>query len=89
MVYIKKKHHFEYGIHKASFFIMFFAIFLNFTSVLIYKFGSKEFGYHFFNMGQVFLINAIILVKPNNDFLSGLSKLDYLYIVSDFQRYKD
>ena len=63
---------------------MFLAILLNLSSAYIYQFISKEYGYHFFNVGQVFLINAIILAKPNNDFLSGLSKLDYLYIVSDF-----
>lgn len=78
MIYVKKKHHYEYGIHKKSFFIMFFAIFLNVAGAFIYKFISKEFGYHFFNVGLVFLMNAIILAKPNNDFLSGLSKLDYL-----------
>jgi len=36
MIYVKKKHHYEYGFHKASFFIMFLAILLNLSSVLIY-----------------------------------------------------
>ena len=40
-------------------------------------------------LSTLIYLSAIILLKPNSDFLSGLSKLDYLYMVSDFQRYKD
>ena len=40
-------------------------------------------------LSNLIYLSAIIFLKPNSDFLSGLSKLDYLYIVSDFQRYKD
>lgn len=32
---------------------------------------------------------VVILLKPNNDILQGLSKLDYLVKISVFQLYKD
>ena len=48
--------------------------------------GIEDLLYYFCNL---LLLSAIILLKPSSDILSGLSKLDYLYIVSDFQRYKD
>lgn len=81
---VRKKHQFEYNLHRRSFFLMVFSILFFVISVTIDRVFDSHKTLLSSLIGCIVLINAIMIFKPTNDFLSGLSKLDYLYIVSDF-----
>lgn len=81
---VRKKHQFEYNLHRRSFFLMVFSMLFFVISVAIDSFLFSDKTLLTSLIGCIVLMNAIMIFKPTNDFLSGLSKLDYLYIVSDF-----
>jgi len=82
---VRKKHQFEYNLHRRSFFLMVFSMLFFVVSVALdIIFSTSDKTLLATLIGCIVLINAIMIFKPTNDFLSGLSKLDYLYIVSDF-----